>query len=340
MPKEVWHPHKSLFRSVLKFHKLFSFFYQSVIRFCKQKTFLFFAVLAFSGVRAADKPAQKNLPSGKFLTDSIELGKPFFYSLSYRHSPETEVFFPDTTYNFAPFEVISKRSFTSSTDQRGTLDSAIYQLISFNVVSGQTLKMPVFLFNGKDSVALYTAVDSIFLKKENFKGITDTTSLEPELGLMPLSHEFNFSIFLGYLAITLGVSVSIYWLFGKDIYKQWQLFKLQRRHIEYNRSFNRLMRNTKEKNDIKDAEKAIIVWKNYLERLEKKPYATYTTREIMDNLPDEALASALKNMDGVIYGQVKSKDMNQSLEVLKAGATRLYRNKRRQVLENNLPTNI
>jgi len=142
------------------------------------------------------------------------------------------------------------------------------------------------------------------------------------------------------LALTIGVAGSIYWLFGSDIYKQWQLIKLQRRHLEYNRSFNRLLRNAKEREDIKDAEKAIIVWKNYLERLEKKPFATYTTREIMDNMPDDGLATALKNMDGIIYGQVKSKDMDKSLEVLKAGALRLYRSKRRQILEGDLAPEI
>lgn len=284
--------------------------------------------------------AQKNLPEGRFLSDSIEIGKPFFYALSYLHAPKTEVFFPDTTFSFSPFEVISKKNFTTRTDKRGSLDSTVYQLVSFNVSLGQTLKVPVFVFNGKDCTAIHTISDTIFLRKDNFQGIADTTSLKPEVGLLPLSHEFNFSIFLGILALTIGVAGSIYWLFGSDIYKQWQLIKLQRRHLEYNRSFNRLLRNAKEREDIKDAEKAIIVWKNYLERLEKKPFATYTTREIMDNMPDDGLATALKNMDGIIYGQVKSKDMDKSLEVLKAGALRLYRSKRRQILEGDLAPEI
>jgi hypothetical protein len=286
--------------------------------------------------------AQHKLPDGKFLSDSIEVGKPFFFSLSFLHPSRTEVFFPDTSYNFSPFEVISKKSFTTRTDQRGSLDSAVYQLISFNVSPGQSLKMPVFVFKGKDKdcTALYSVADTIFLRQENFQGITDTTSLKPEVGLLPLSHSFNFSVFIGFLALAIGISGSIYWLFGSDIYKQWQLLKLQRRHLEYNRSYNRLLRNAKERENIKDAEKAIIVWKNYLEKLEKKPFATYTTREIMDNLPDEGLATALKNMDGIIYGQVKSKDMEKSMEVLKAGAQRLYRNKRRQVLEGNVSDEI
>lgn len=268
-----------------------------------------------------------------FLTDSIEVGKPVYFSLSVRHNPKTEIFFPDTLYDFSPFEIISKRAFASSTDNRGSLDSAVYQLISFDVSDAQALKMPVYVFHKKDCTAVFTKPDSVFLIKSNVVEKVKTASLKPETSLLPLSSEFNFSILLGSIALIIGVVGSIYWVFGQDIYKQWQLIKLQRRHLEYIRSFNRLMRNARDRNNIKDAEKAIIVWKNYLERLEKKPFATYTTREIMDNMPDEALAEALKNMDSIIYGQVISKNMAESLEVLKSGATRIYRNKRRFILD-------
>ena len=287
-------------------------------------------------------PAMDQEKSGKlhaaFLTDSIEVGKPVFYALSFRHNPKTEVFFADSTFSFFPFEIISQKNFTSSTDQRGTLDSTLYQLVTFDVSARQLLRVPVYVFNGKDCTAFFPAVDSIFLKQSNLNVISKGAPLRPEVSLMPLGDEFNFSIALGILALGIGIIGSINWVFGREIQKQWRLLKLQRRHLEYIRSFNRLLRNAREKNNIKDAEKAIIVWKNYLERLENKPFATYTTREIMDNMPDDILADALKNMDGIIYGQVKSKTMDSSLEVLKEGATRLYRTKRRQILDSSLPS--
>ena len=277
--------------------------------------------------------AQRLRPLGVFLTDSIEVGKPVFFSLSVRHNPGTEVFFPDTLYNFSPFEILSKRSFVSSTDERGTLDSAVYHLTSFDVMPVQILKLPVYVFNKKDCTAVFTSPDSVFLTKNNLINAAEKPELIAETGLQPLSSQFNFSILLGSLALIIGVAGSIYWVFGQDIHKQWRLIKLQRRHLEYIRSFNRLLRNARERNNIKDAEKAIIVWKNYLERLEKKPFATYTTREIMDNMPDDELAEALKSMDGIVYGQGKSKNMDVYLEVLKAGATKLYRNKRKFILD-------
>ncbi|TLV01532.1 hypothetical protein FEN17_10765 [Dyadobacter luticola] len=290
----------------------------------------------FTSVLCLNAASGQNLkPSGVFLTDSIEVGKPVYFALSVRHSPATEIFFPDTLFNYSPFELISRKSFVSSTDGRGTLDSAVYHLVSFDVSAVQSLRLPVYVFHRKDCTAVFTQRDSVFLAKNNMIQSKDKAVLEAETRVMPLARQFNFSILIGSFALIIGIAGSIYWVFGQDIYKQWQLIKLQRRHLEYLRSFNRLMRNARERKNIKDAEKAIIVWKNYLERLERKPFATYTTREIIDNMPDDELADALKNMDGIIYGgQGKSKNMDVYLEVLKTGATRIYRNRRRFILDS------
>lgn len=295
----------------------------------------FFLIIGKNAFAQKEKPLVQL--KGTFLSDSIEVGKPFYYALSCRHLPKTEVFFPDSTFNFTPFEILSQKNFSSNTDNQGTLDSSLYQLVTFDVSALQPLRLPVYVFNGKDCTDVYAETDTIFLRKQNRDVVIQKQTLTPEVSLIPLGKEFNFSIALGILTLAIGVIGSINWVFGREIQKQWRLLKLQRRHLEYLRSFNRLLRNAREKNNIKDAEKAIIVWKNYLERLEKKPFATYTTREIMDNMPDDLLAEALKNMDGIIYGQVKSKTMDTSLEVLKAGATRLYKSRRRQILESNLP---
>jgi hypothetical protein len=290
-------------------------------------------LLCFSGI-ARDARKQRMKPKGIFLNDSVEVGKPLYFSLSLRHSPESEIFFPDSTFDFSPFELVSQRTFVSSTDNRGTLDSAVYHLISFDVSKVQKLRLPVFIFQKKDCTAVFTASDSVFLIKSNDIDLGKKPVLKEETRLAVLSREFNFSMLIGSVALIIGVVGSIYWVFGRDIYKQWQLLKLQRRHLEYVRSFNRLMRSAREKNNIKDAEKAIIIWKNYLERLEKKPFATYTTREIIDNMPDDELADALKNMDSIVYGQGRSGNMERYLEVLKTGATRLYRAKRKYVLDS------
>ncbi|PWJ55272.1 hypothetical protein CLV98_11441 [Dyadobacter jejuensis] len=272
-------------------------------------------------------------PVGYFLNDSLVIGRPVYFSLSYRHATTDEIFFPDSTYDFAPFEMVGKKTFSSVTDGGLTLDSALYELTSFEVATIQSLRLPLFLYNGRDCTQIFCKPDTLFLKNADRILLQNQTAVEPMAVLVPLEDEFNVSVALGTLALVIGFGTLIYWVFGRDIYKQWQLLKLQRRHLEYLRSFNRLLRSTREKENTKDAEKAIIIWKNYLERLEKKPFATYTTREIIDNMPDAKLAEALRNLDGIIYGQVKSSKMNVFLEVLKDGGTKIYKNRRKQILE-------
>ena len=107
---------------------------------------------------------------------------------------------------------------------------------------------------------------------------------------------------------------------------------MQRQHLDFVRTFTRLNRTARERDSTEDAEKAVVIWKDYLEKIEKKPFATYTTREIVDNIPDEALEEALKTMDRIIYGQVKSKKMEPSLEVLKNVAQRIYQRQRLEIV--------
>ena len=123
-------------------------------------------LLCFPGI-ARDARKQRIMPKGVFQTDSVEVGKPVYFSLSVRHSPESEIFFPDSTYDFSPFELVSQRTFVSNTDARGTLDSAVYHLISFDVSKVQKLRLPVFVFQKKDCTAVFTTYESFLLIKIN-----------------------------------------------------------------------------------------------------------------------------------------------------------------------------
>lgn len=274
-------------------------------------------------------------PVGKFLADTIELGKPFRYSLSFLHPSGTEVFFPDTSFNFFPFEVLGQDYFTTRTNQKGSLDSTIYTLITFEVQPEQLLKTPIFVQIKGDCTAVYSNPDTVYLRLRIASGDQiDTVRFQPLDIVLPLKKQFNYSFFFGVI-ISFGLSgLAIYWLFGSAMNRLWNMLLLRQRHADFVRSFNRLSKSANEKGILADAEKAVVIWKNFLEKVEQKPFATYTTREIIDNIPDESLNFALKDMDGVIYGQVKSASMGESLKILKAVGLRVYRNKRREIAES------
>ena len=165
----------------------------------------------------------------------------------------------------------------------------------------------------------------------------DTLRLRPETEVALLRRQFNYPVFITFLLSAGLLFLAIYWLFGREISRQWRIFQLQRSHRDFVRTFTRLNRTARERDSTQEAEKAVVVWKDYLEEIENKPFATFTTREIVDNIPDEALEEALKTMDRIIYGQVKSKKMEPSLEVLKNVAQRIYQRQRMEIIREGKP---
>jgi hypothetical protein len=283
----------------------------------------FCLVLHVVGYNTAAQPR----PRGYLLTDSIEVGRPFRFALSIRHRSETEVFFPDSNYNFAPFELLKHEYFDTETDQRGSLDSAVYTLVSFELAPVQPIRLPVWLIIGRDCTAVFSQPDSVALRTVLGKK-SAATALQTDVSIVALPRQVNYPLVLLALVSVVLLGLGVYLLFGDAMKRQWRLYQLFRRNQEFNRTFTRLMRNVVGKDGLTNVEQAVILWKSYMQRLEKKPFLTFTSREIAENLPDQQLSEALQAIDGVIYGGVSSAKTTDSLEVLVQIASDAYRQQR------------
>ncbi len=269
--------------------------------------------------------AQK--PIGRFQTDSIELGRPIDYALSYHHSPSAEVFFPDTTYNFYPFEIIRRNIFPTSTTNGVSIDSVVYTLVTFDITKNQKLRLPIYLLSKRDCTEVYSLADSVFLK-EMIKTPVDSLQLKTDTKLLALSQQVNYPKILTYLLGLLGVVLIIYAFFGRFIRKQYTLFLFGRRHKDFQTNYKKFTRSTLD--DITIG-KALVLWKKHLEWLEKRPYTSYTTKEIISRLPSEQLEEALREVDSAIYGGILSTQMPASMNVLLEKATELYKSRREEL---------
>ncbi|MFY7908580.1 MAG: hypothetical protein ACOVO2_03455 [Emticicia sp.] len=269
--------------------------------------------------------AQK--PIGRFQTDSIELGRPIDYTLSYHHSPSAEVFFPDTTYNFYPFEIIRRNIFPTSTTNGVSTDSVVYTLVTFDIRKTQKLELPIYLLSKRDCTAVYSLADSVFLK-EMIKTSVDSLQLKTDTKLLPLSQQVNYPKILTYILGLLGIVLIIYAFFGRFIRKQYTLFLFGRRHKDFQTNYKKFTRSTLDDVTIG---KALVLWKKHLEWLEKRPYSSYTTKEIISRLPSESLEEALKEVDSAIYGGILSTQMPLAMNVLLDKATELYKNRREEL---------
>ena len=286
---------------------------------------------------SGEPAAMVGLPVGRFLTDSIEIGRPFQYALSFRHRSGEDVFFPDTNRHFAPFWVRAVALFPTRTQDVGTidavsLDSAVYTLVSFETASRQLLQVPIRMTNGPDSVVLLSTPDTVFLRSRLMdSGRPGALALVAETDVVPLRQQFNYP----YLAIALlGIAVMlgvIYSLFNRPLRRQWRLLQLDQRHRRFTREFTRLKRDITTDTAADTANRAVVGWKTYLERLEREPYASLTSREIADRINDDALTDALREVDQMIYGGTFTERSIEALKVLRGVAVRRYQARRSEL---------
>ena len=269
-------------------------------------------------------------PKGKFLSDSVKVGLPVKYALSYRHKATADVFFPDSAYNFAPFEMVKREYFNTVTDQNGSLDSVVYTLISFEVTPVQELSLPVYVRAKRDCTRVFAPMDYVILNSIINPNVNiDSLSLKKDTRLIPIAQQVNFPLIFLIIIGLLLITGMVFWFFGKPIRRQIRLFNFKRRYDDFRKLFQRLSRGTEDaKKRLENIEKAVVLWKKYIERIENKPFTTFTTKEILDNLKDNRLSDALREIDATVYGGVYSSKTIASLQVLQELAEGLYRERR------------
>ncbi|UII32618.1 hypothetical protein LVD17_02065 [Fulvivirga ulvae] len=256
---------------------------------------------------AFNAKAQQIKPQGQFLSDSIKIGVPIGYSLSVKYPRGMDIVFPDSLYNYAPYELDHKRYFPTQSDSTHSYDSAVYYLTSFEIDSVQQLKLPVFVLHGKDSTAVYPETDAVILQ-QLVAEIPDSVAVEA----MPLKENttyksvrthFNYPYFIIGAAILIILVILFFVIFGGRLRKHFKLRRLKRIHEKFIEKYDALVLDDKETEKNK-AEKVLLLWKRYLEKLESKPYTQLTTKEIIQFYKPENIAESLKALDRVIYGNL------------------------------------
>lgn len=293
------------------------------------------AGLPRTGLFQAGLPPAGSVPIGRFLTDSIEVGRPFQYSLTYYHAPTAEVLFPDTAHQFAPFRVEQIAVFPTLTTGEGqraiSRDSAVYTLLSFETMSAQTLQTGIRLINARDCTLVQSSFDTVWLRSRLLTtalNIPLASTLATDTTVVPLRQQFNYPV-LGVVLIGLAsLGVLLYVLFGRAGQRQWRLYRLRVDHARFLREYNRLSRSLNPDTAAETANQSVIVWKAYLEKLERQPYASLTTPEIAERTGDNRVADALREADRMIYGGAFSARSPEALRILADVATQTYHRRR------------
>lgn len=269
-------------------------------------------------------------PSGSFISDSVKLGEPIKFSLSVHRSPKTQILFPDSGYNFSPFELIRKEYFATVTKNNRSFDSAVYILRTFTIQSDLLISLPIYLIHEGDSTAYYTPSDTVYLK-QYLPGRPVSMDLQDQAEFTPIEQSFNYPYVIAFISLFLLLALVLYFFYGKTIHQKYRLFKVRSDHNNFEKNYKRLQKEFLETKGSITIEQALSIWKAYLARLENKPIYTYTSTEIINLYNKEELKNGLTIIDRAIYGGVISDEAVKALATLKRFSNRRYHKRKREI---------
>jgi hypothetical protein len=283
----------------------------------------------------AQPPPRNAALSGKFLTDSVDIGRPIQYSLVYHHPATTDVLFPDTARNFTPYRIQKVSVFATKTTGSGATaisrDSAVYTLVSFETDSIQLLTVPIRVIHETDCTALWTQTDTVFLRSKlliadlaDSSGSMPVPELLTETNLAPLQQQFNYTALIAGFLLAGLAGLGLYGLLGRAVLRYWQLFQLRQNHRRFLKEYKQLIQSIDAFSAPETARRAVMTWKMYLERLDAQPYSSLTTPELADRIKDDRILNALREADRMIYGGTFSPDSLTALRLLSNVATNRY----------------
>jgi hypothetical protein len=254
--------------------------------------------------------AQEVTPNGFFHKDSVKIGEILPYSLWVKYPKNKDVAFPDSLYDFSPFELEKRDYFTTKSDSLESLDSVVYYFTTFEIDTIQYLTLPVFVLNEYDSTILYTRKDSIILDQVVVE-LPDSVAVlvNTEYQKVPLA--FNYPYFTIGVVIILIIALAIFLIFGKTIKKTIHIYWLSKRHKKFLKSFNILLLDQPI-----EVERTLSAWKVYLEKLRSQPYSKLTSKEIVALASHQKIEDYLKIIDRNIYGGSKDLDVKSAFEQL------------------------
>ena len=250
------------------------------------------------------------IPQGYFHKDSVMIGEALPYSLWVKYPKNKDVAFPDSLFDFSPFELDKRDYFTTKSDSLQSLDSVVYYFTTFEIDTVQYLTLPVFLINEYDSTILYTVRDSIILDQVVIT-LPDSIAVLVNTDFQKVPLAFNYPYFTIGVVLFLLLATIIFFVFGKRIRQTFRTYRLTRRHRRFEISFNNLLADQPI-----EVERTLSAWKKYLEKLLSQPYTKLTSKEIVELCKQEKITEHLKIIDRHIYGDSKNTNTKPAFEFL------------------------
>ena len=244
-----------------------------------------------------------------FARNSVKIGEHISYGIGVRHEGEQDILFPDSIYDFSPFEFVSKEWYPSVSENGITVDSLVFVLRTFSTDSIQSLQVPFYQVQYGDSSELRAPSDSIVLM-HTVSDLPDSLSrifLLESTDYYRVKKLFNYPYFIAFSVFGLIVIGGGWLLFGKTIMRGLAMRKMRKRYEAFLSRYDELNASlVKDQTHTEATEMLLVHWKKYMEGLGRRPYRKMTTNEIRKINTNEKLISALQNIDKAIYSPNKT----------------------------------
>ena len=270
--------------------------------------------------------AQEISPRGQFLADSILVGEQVAYTLAVRYPKNMELLLPDSTWNFAPFEHLSRKSFDTRSDATHNYDSAVYNLTTFEVEPVLSLALPVFILQQGDSIPVYPRADSL-LFVHIIQEMPDSVALKSDTGYREVNYQVNWYL-VAAITIPLGIILLVVLaLLVKPLYKRYLRKRFLRRYDQFIADWEAAEKAWKQSDSSDNTENWLMVWKAYMEKLEGLPYLSLTTKELSKSAVSPEVHEALRQIDRKIYGGATDPQLTEAFITLRENAKNVFKNK-------------
>lgn len=292
-----------------------------------------FIISIFLCIKSAK--AQDIKVAGRFLQDTIKIGEATPYALSARYPKEKTAVFPDDNYDFGIFELEDKRYFSTRTIGNTSIDSAIYYLSTFEIDSVLYYQLPVNIYYQKDTITIYPAYDSVFIK-QLVQFVPDSVSAQALPLLVNTTYYrvrklFNTPLVIISSIVLIGSIVLVWVLFGKRIRTYFKIRKLKKQYNLFLQKFDAGVYKLEQQKNLIFIEEVVSTWKKYLEQISNIPFTKLTSKEILHNNEFKELQQPLRYLDFVLYAGQNFEDMGAFMK-LKNFAGQLFE-KRLQEIE-------
>ena len=252
---------------------------------------------------------------GIFLKDTVKIGEEVPYSLSVSYPRAYNIIFPDSTYDFKPFEYHRRKYFRTTSDSAISFDSVVYYLSTFEIDTVQYLQLPVFVNQDGDSAAVYTKPDSISLF-HIIQVMPDSVKLKENTAFLNIPNKFNYPVFLFISGIIFFLIIVGLLFFGRRITRWVLILIMQKNHRKFVKKFYIKLGGIRDNRAGLEPEEVLTDWKKYMEKLEKEPYTKLTTKELINLHADQRLKDNLRSIDRYVYGSIKDKPLHENFEKL------------------------